>query len=311
MFNGGLLVPFYVGPASSISAIEGGIVQIDPLTGEYIVEPVGLPDIEPLGFVGRNKTYAVSFIATDDDRSAAVLSSGTVSAALTDPMDGNIGLIELGETVNPPSAPMLLGNRAFVSAGGTVHAFPLDQCLPSPLITGFCRPEWSVTLHSGEGNWLRMPSAVGADAIAVPDDDGEVTVLDAATGATRFVGLGGAWGISGLAVAHGFVYTTAGDSELRVYDADGCGLAVCEPVWRADAGGSIGSAPIVAGDVVYVGHSGTVKAYPALGCGTATCTDLASVVFPGGGLTVHPIVWNGRLYATTSADTVGAAGLAP
>jgi len=65
---------------------------------------------------------------------------------------------------------------------------------------------------------------------------------------------------------------------------------------------------VVAGDVVYVTVGSDVLAFPAGGCGTATCAPLAQVS-AGARITGGPIVDDGRLVVGTEDGHVVAFGL--
>src|SRR5207249_2095559 len=68
---------------------------------------------------------------------------------------------------------------------------------------------------------------------------------------------------------------TSNDGRLNVLDADGCGAAVCPPLWTGQAGRSIDIAsPTVAGGVVLVSGGDFVVAFAADGCGTDVCEPL-------------------------------------
>src|SRR5215218_1621146 len=81
-------------------------------------------------------------------------------------------------------------------------------------------------------------------------------------------------------VANGLVYVGSQTSpfsaagKLDVFRADGCGKAVCRPIWRGVAGTQsiLQSSPTVVGGRVYVGaDDGKLYVFQADGCGAATC----------------------------------------
>lgn len=63
----------------------------------------------------------------------------------------------------------------------------------------------------------------------------------------------------------------------------------------------------MAGGVVYVPDADGLHAFPAGGCGAATCTEIAAI--PLSGVASHVVVASGRVYAVTSDGTLTA--LAP
>jgi outer membrane protein assembly factor BamB len=84
-------------------------------------------------------------------------------------------------------------------------------------------------------------------------------------------------------VADGNVYVgsqTSFDSaagKLNVFDADGCGKAVCKPMWQGLAGSQsiLESSPTVANGVVYVGaFDGRLYAFDVNGCADHRCKPL-------------------------------------
>lgn len=110
--------------------------------------------------------------------------------------------------------------------------------------------------------------------------------------------------LSSPTVANGFVYIDSqtsfsnNDGKLDVFDADGCGQAVCQPLWKGLAGTSSGldSAPAVTGDRAYVAsYDGHLYVFDALGCGAAVCQPLwrASLGAPSNS---SPVVHDGVVY---------------
>jgi outer membrane protein assembly factor BamB len=84
-------------------------------------------------------------------------------------------------------------------------------------------------------------------------------------------------------VSNGIVYVGSqtsfsnNDGKLNAFDADGCGQAVCSPLWQGLAGPQsiLDSSPAVANGVVYVGSfDHKLYAFDADGCGQATCLPL-------------------------------------
>src|SRR5215218_3883035 len=84
-------------------------------------------------------------------------------------------------------------------------------------------------------------------------------------------------------VANGLVYVGSQTSpfsaagKLDVFRADGCGKAVCRPIWRGVAGTQsiLQSSPTVVGGRVYVGaYDGKLYVLNANGCGTRLCQPL-------------------------------------
>jgi hypothetical protein len=96
-----------------------------------------------------------------------------------------------------------------------------------------------------------------------------------------------------------------------VFAATGCGAATCPALWEGMLAGNATTAPVVGGDVVYVGVAGRkIAAFGLDGCGAATCSPLttASWVWPEE-VTGEPIVHDGPLIAGTDSGHVIAFGL--
>lgn len=114
---------------------------------------------------------------------------------------------------------------------------------------------------------------------------------------------------------------TSNDGRLNVFGADGCGAAVCDPLWQGLGGSEsfLVSSPAVAGDRVFVGsYDGNLYAFDGNGCGAATCQPLW-VGLAGGTIDSSPAVAAGMVYAGSTdgnlyafdADGCGAATCQP
>src|SRR5919112_3064923 len=84
-------------------------------------------------------------------------------------------------------------------------------------------------------------------------------------------------------VANGLVYVgsqtspTSAAGKVDVFRAEGCGQAVCAPIWRGVAGTQsiLQSSPTVVGGRVYVGsYDGKMYVFNANGCGARLCQPL-------------------------------------
>ncbi len=114
---------------------------------------------------------------------------------------------------------------------------------------------------------------------------------------------------SSPAVANGVVYIGSGDDLLYAFDANGCGKASCNFLWRGIAVGAqaaLTSSPAVANGLVYVGeNNGMVEVFDAAGCGQSICLPVTQ-------LDIHneqvvgssPAVVNGTVYVG-SGDQFG------
>ena len=89
-------------------------------------------------------------------------------------------------------------------------------------------------------------------------------------------------------------YLTSGNGELVAFATNGCGQAVCDPLWTSAPSGFALFTPTIANGIVYVGAldfiytQGDVLAYPT------TCTDgcepLATLEL-GGAMRPDRIAW--------------------
>jgi outer membrane protein assembly factor BamB len=105
-------------------------------------------------------------------------------------------------------------------------------------------------------------------------------------------------------VANGFVYVgsqtnfNSNNGKLDVFSADGCGQAVCPPLWQGLAGPEsiLMSSPTVAGGLVYVGTFGhKLFVFDANGCGEKKCRPLWTAA-TGGTIESTPTVGDGVVY---------------
>jgi outer membrane protein assembly factor BamB len=186
-----------------------------------------------------------------------------------------------------------------------IESYSLDSCTPQPppYPSGFCAPEWTATLPAAP----QYPVGVGTTETAVGLANGDVAVLDVATGALMWTAHTGSSAATAPAVANGHLYVGAGDGRLYAFASAGCGQATCGPEWSGPTatGTSVSHQPAVANGVVYVGTSaGVVYAFAAAGCGTSSCPSAWSgAVDPSGPAAPvsGPIVWNGTVYASAGA----------
>ncbi len=163
------------------------------------------------------------------------------------------------------------GDFAFVGDyGGRLSVFPLAGCG-----TSVCDPAW--TAQAGPHEQLNSSPTVGGGFVYVQT-----------------------------------TYSTDDDvtGRMLVFPAGGCGQATCSPLWTADLGGPAGTtaSPVVVGDTVYVGSGKRfggpnridhLFAFPAAGCGRATCQPTRTFDIGADGLGTTPAVAGGWLFATT------------
>ena len=110
---------------------------------------------------------------------------------------------------------------------------------------------------------------------------------------------------SSPAVSNGVVYIASfqepgsSQSKLYAFNANGCGIPLCRPLWTADAGEFVQSSPAVAKGRVYIGSGDDLLyAFDANGCNQPTCTALwrGEAVGAQAALVSSPTVVNGTVY---------------
>jgi len=232
------------------------------------------------------------------------------------------------------STPAVIDDIVLVgSADHFLYAFPAAGCGASE-----CEPSWRGQLEDAA---LASSPAVADGTAYLGDFSGRLYAFPVAGCGEpicepAWVGRGHAAEqiTSAPAVANGHVYvgTFANtfdrvSGRLLVFDAAGCGEAVCRATWRANIHGPVGGngAPVVAGDVVYIG-SGTefserpdskrhLFAFPADGCGADRCDPLWSYRTDDLGVVAGPAVSGDVLYASVQAtpdpNTVGVVAAYP
>jgi outer membrane protein assembly factor BamB len=131
--------------------------------------------------------------------------------------------------------------------------------------------------------------------------DGTLHSLTLDTGTLQWTGPTGGAIRAAPAYAEGVVHVGSDDGKLYAfpYLCATNGIS-CTPSWTGATGGPVRSAPAVANGVVYAGSAdGRLYAFAAGGCGSPTCTPLASPR-PGSGVdpTSAPAVAGGVVYVS-------------
>jgi outer membrane protein assembly factor BamB len=104
-------------------------------------------------------------------------------------------------------------------------------------------------------------------------------------------------------VYKGTVFIGNEDGKLYAFDANGCGMKTCVPLWTADThGGNYNSSPAVADGVVYIAADHELSAIDANGCGTSTCEPLWQGVDQNSFFNGSPAVANGYVYIGVEAQ---------
>jgi len=153
---------------------------------------------------------------------------------------------------------------------------------------------------------------VAGGSVYVTGFDGNLSVFDAAgCGASacklRWQGHTGNDITSSTAVAGGVAYVGDSGGRLYAFTVGGCGAARCKPLWVGQAGaGQSLATPAVGGGRVFVGSfqaipeefTGNLFAFPAAGCGKATCKPLRAYDV---GSTTTPALVGDTLLSSTQA----------
>src|SRR6185437_5159375 len=231
------------------------------------------------------------------------------------------------------STPAVAGGLVFIaSADHFLYAFPAAGCGAA-----VCAPAWKAHLLDPV---VDSSVAVAGGVAYVGDFHGHLYALKAAgcgaaVCAPLWVGHGFKTELIGApAVGNGYVYVTTFlntpnlfSGRLLVFPAAGCGQANCAPSWTAGIGGPAGNtaAPAVTKTTVFT-TSGTLfgngtntnfhlMAFPAAGCGAATCKPLRTYDTGTGGAEGSPAVSGGVVFATTQnspdPNTLGAVAAYP
>jgi len=252
-------------------------VRMDPADGSVIsstTDAVGVTAAVEAGDVVVQAWVAVN----TPQRRLVVRDRATLATTWTAALLGDLA----GGVPGPP--PAVTDGQIFVGDLTTLSAFPLAGCGAAT-----CAPTWTLDLGA-------RPTAV----VATPDGSSvfvtrgtDLVAVDRATGAITWTAPLGA-AAPGLALADDRIYVAAG-SALAVFPAAGCGAATCAPTASATLDADATAAPVVAGDVVYVGMTGAVQAFDATQEPPAPVVTLAVA-----GASTSMSVAGGRLFVVTT-----------
>ena len=272
----------------------GGLLSFDPAKGTYTSSSTSPA-------IAYNAPVVGDITAITEKE---IQPSGALSFVKYGSRKGLIGFWPNAAQQVPSTTPMISGSMVYVGSGTSMKAFSTTSCPAAP-ISGMCAPIWSRDL----GSTTTMPVAISTTRIAVSLHNGNVAVLDSATGVQKFVAETGTTAIMPPAVDDSHtMYVGGADGMLRAFRSTGCGSTACLPLWTTKQRGAIVSQPVVAGGVVYVGtNSGRLLGFDATGCsGSTPCTWLLSTVVDYHADAVIPIEDRGSLYAVTDTGTVSA-----
>lgn len=210
------------------------------------------------------------------------------------------------------------GPPAGAAGSGTVEwpqfRFDDNRTGFNPLETTLNRrnvPTLSLDWQAQLGNLVLSSSpAVVNDTVYIGSSDGVLWAYPA-SGCGQSLCTTPLWQSTNLAqiidsptVSNGILYIgsqtsfTSNDGKLNAFTADGCGQAVCAPLWQGLAGAQsiLDSSPAVSNGVVFVGaFDGKLYAFDADGCGQPTCQPLWTGT-TGGSIESSPTVSHGIVF---------------
>lgn len=192
--------------------------------------------------------------------------------------------------------------------GYSLEAYPAGGCGQAT-----CAPLWSYSQSGGS----EITTAVASGSVYFADFDlgsgNGLLAVDSAKGKLQWSGaVGSDQEVYETMADNGYVILTANIPQgypgspggtLYAFNAAGCGLPTCQPLWTAYDAAGWGNAPAVANGVIYVGgKDGALYAFNEAGCGQATCAPLWKSVSLSQTTTAPvaaPAVANGVVYYTS------------
>jgi Arylsulfotransferase (ASST)/PQQ-like domain len=225
---------------------------------------------------------------------------------------------ELGDTPGAATPPAVDGGRVFAAGANSLYAFDAAGGTNCSAAQGVrtCTPLWSAPTGASTSG---VGPAVTTGVAYSPVSGGVLGLLgafDAATGQLLWTGsLGPSSATATPSVANGKVFAPAG-SEIAAFAGGGCGAATCSPSFVLEAGpgapaGGFSATPSVDGSRVFATNgNGSLYAWPAAGCGSASCepTDSTALNTPTGGSTTYAqaaAAVNGMLFISAQRDVSG------
>jgi outer membrane protein assembly factor BamB len=270
-------------------------VRLDPATGATIASDESEIVVSSVVTAGDVLAH-VRVGAIFQDRDLVVRDRATLATLWTATIPDPPGVASIA----------IADGQIYVQGWTGLSAYAVAGCGAST-----CGPIWERDLAAGERH-TAMAAGPGGTVVTTtafrwvvdgPDrfaDLSEVVVRDGATGEQLWFGeVTSATGELAIDDAHIYVPSRqeaddagppVGANELVAFAADGCGLPSCTSAWSASMPGAPG-APLVAGDVVYVGVGEDLH---ALGTGGAPLATLDGAGVPRS-------LAGGRLYTSTSA----------
>ena len=280
LVRGEIWTPWYFGGR------YGGVYAHDPKTGTNH---------------STDSPLTVGHVVTHKDLTAYVWGAaipGTILLALE---YGGLksGLIDVSGSLQSYTDPVFATSRhVWVGYGASLMRFdPSGKCVKPPQDINFCMPNRKVPL---DGSVVGI--AAGPDnPVVATTASGVVEVHDGDTGAELWRATPGSQPATPT-VSSDLIVVGAPDGFVHAYDANGCGAALCAPLWSGDAGAGIATSPAIGNGLVFVGTTaGTVVAFVAAGCGDVNCDPTATgVVKTQSPITGGPVFGQGSVVVGTA-----------
>jgi outer membrane protein assembly factor BamB len=208
------------------------------------------------------------------------------------------------------ASPAVAGGIVYTVSGSRIRAFPVSGC-DFPI----CNHEWTTPPLGGSMFGAVSTPSVSGGQVFVTSVTGRLFAFPAAGCEASLCNY--SWhGVMGIAseadapaIGNGFVYATA-DRKLLAYNASGCGggASICSALWTSPTMQLGGSAPVIAGSVVYLGAADNrLYAFPD-SCGAPVCSPLRSVL-TGAVIRSSPAVVNGNVLVGSNDNNVYSLGL--
>ncbi len=302
--DGLVLVPYQFNQPNA--PIGGGIISLDPRTGETVGDDQG---DAVLGIADAKGSLAVR---------TRFIETSPVGPALVEAIDW----LYTPTLAYQPSSNVyprdfaIVGDRIVWSIGPAVLGFSA-ACPPNLSIGGGCGNDWITTLDPSLNATALGPVAVDNDSAVVVTDRGSVVTINIVTGAVEWTAdAGDVVRFAAPAVADGKILVATDAGRLEVFAAQGCGAPTCSPLWQGTIGPPLSGparTPVAAGDLVYASYNGEIAVFALGGCRATTCGRLATLTPAGNSPDSDlesPVVDDGRVIVGTSDGHVIAFGLA-
>jgi parallel beta-helix repeat protein len=165
-------------------------------------------------------------------------------------------------------------------------------------------PIQTLNAETGEELWSVTPggNVAVANGVVYTNISNTLRALSSENGELLWTGFIRAGILTRPTVANGIVYMHTDMGYLYAFDASGCGVDSCSPLWagvtEVSQQGDGPQSPAVGEGKVYVGSNDTFYAFDADGCGEPHCLPLWSTYTPVSFFSSSPSIANGVVYST-------------